>query len=82
MAPKQDPKPKFQEGRWRETNSNNNKKAASLRLKGGGFVVVEVRALKQWCPGMEPEPQSLCHTACLGFIQTHQKRSHIEANGL
>lgn len=50
------------------TAYNNNKKAASLRLKGGGFVVVEARARKQWCPGMEPEPQSLCHTPCWGFI--------------
>lgn len=33
MAPKQDPKPKFQEGRYRE-------KTRMLPSGGGGFVVV------------------------------------------
>lgn len=37
MAPKQDPKPKFQEGLYRETTRQ-------LAPEGGGFVVVVVDA--------------------------------------
>lgn len=41
MAPKQDPKPKFQEGWYRKIT----RLSLGLRLEGGGFVVVEAAAL-------------------------------------